>query len=125
LEGGNVPEQQIYDSMTVLNNLYRGTGLSFNLVNYEYYLNQNWFDNTYIDYRQPQYDMKSTLRQGNAATLNIYTVGFTNAPNQYLIGYATFPWQVAGDLANDGVVVRYSTLPGGSYQGYNLGKVSF
>jgi hypothetical protein len=123
LEGGNVPQYQIYDQIDVLNNLYAGTGLSFVLRNIDYTLNGDWFDNTYIDYRQPQYDMKSQLRVGNVATLNVYTVGFTNAPNQFLIGYATFPWEVAGDFYNDGVVIRYSTLPGGTYAEYNTGKV--
>ena len=35
---------------------------------------------------------------------------------------ATFPWDVEANGDEDGVVFQYSTVPGGSEQGYNLGK---
>jgi hypothetical protein len=37
-----------------------------------------------------------------------------------LLGYATFPWQV-GTLWNDGIVLRYTAIPGGSEPGYTIG----
>ena len=54
--------------------------------------------------------MKETLRVGGPETLNIYTVQATGD----LLGWATFPSWYAGDPVNDGVVLRYTTLPGGS-----------
>lgn len=53
--------------------------------------------------------MKSQLRQGDCKTLNIYS----NSGGGYL-GWATWPWACASNLTDDGVVVLYSSLPGGT-----------
>jgi hypothetical protein len=67
--------------------------------------------------------MKQTLRRGNnATTLNIFSVGFTNIVTTGLLGYATFPTDYTTDPQDDGVVIRYSTVPGGSNAPVNLGK---
>ena len=63
--------------------------------------------------------MKNTLRQGDASTLNVYTVGFTR--NRKLLGYSTFPKDYATFPTRDGVVINYSTLPGGTYARFNEG----
>ena len=67
--------------------------------------------------------MKNSLRKGGARTLNIYTVGFTSIPTT-LLGYSTFPWDYASNPNDDGVVLLYSTLPGGSAAGFNLGRTA-
>lgn len=66
--------------------------------------------------------MKGNLRNGDAATLNIYTVGFNNDGNRGLLGYATFPADYDSKPTNDGVVLLYSTLPGGSNKPYDEGR---
>jgi hypothetical protein len=64
--------------------------------------------------------MKKALRQGGPADLNIYTVQqFESDPN--VIGYGTWPWDYASNPRLDGIVIQYSTLPGGSQNGANLG----
>jgi len=44
LEGGNIPDQQITDSIYVLNNDFAPTGLNFTLINITRTLNPVWFD---------------------------------------------------------------------------------
>jgi hypothetical protein len=50
-------------------------------------------------------------------SLNFYTC----KPGGNLLGWATFPWALAGNPNMDGVVVHYGSLPGGHLSPYNLG----
>ena len=45
--------------------------------------------------------------------------------SQDLVGYATFPSDFSRNPQNDGVVVLFSTLPGGLTPCFNLGRVRF
>ena len=65
--------------------------------------------------------IKRALRQGDASALNVYSVGFPVGSG--LLGYATFPDEYSSDPTNDGVVILYSTVPGGTAAPYNLGRV--
>ena len=38
-------------------------------------------------------------------------------------GLSTFPWDYAANPADDGLLIRYATLPGGTERNYNLGQV--
>lgn len=66
--------------------------------------------------------MKKALRRGGPADVNVYTVGFKEGEAKGLLGYATFPKLYEGAEQDDGIVILYSTLPGGSLKGYNEGK---
>ncbi len=67
--------------------------------------------------------MKSQLRKGTAADLNVYSVGFNSGAAAGLLGYATFPSDYSGNPTDDGVVILYSSVPGGTAAPYNLGRV--
>jgi hypothetical protein len=60
---------------------------------------------------------KSALVVNPQGSLNLYTC----KPGQGLLGWATFPWNLAGASSKDGVVVHYASLPGGSLAPFNLG----
>lgn len=105
----------------MLNADYADSGYSFTLAQTTRTLNADWFNNAGPGNDQ-QTAMKSALRVGGAATLNLYSVGFVSGSGQGLLGYATFPSSYAGAPKDDGVVFLYSSVPGGTTANYNLGR---
>lgn len=64
--------------------------------------------------------MKSQLRVGGADALNVYTVGFTSGSGSGLLGYSTFPADYEGASSDDGVVMLFSSVPGGSTGSFSV-----
>lgn len=106
-----------------MNQDYNGTGLGFQLQNTTRTLNATWFNNV-APGTDLQTDMKHALRQGDVKTLNIYTVSFNTPKAQDILGYSTFPADYAANPMDDGVVVLYSSFPGGSTANFSLGRTS-
>jgi hypothetical protein len=123
ISGGYIPDSQIQNQIDVLNRDYSETGLNFQLMNTTRTMNANWFRRAAPETPE-QTEMKTALRQGTVSTLNLYSVGFTSGDGQGLLGYATFPSDYDSNPEDDGVVVLYSSLPGGSMTGFNLGRTS-
>ncbi|TFK74486.1 metalloprotease [Pluteus cervinus] len=119
LEQGNITGSQIADQIAVLNHDYKSTGLSFKLVNTSRTFNPDWFDAASPDTGEER-DMKTALRVGGASDINVYSVGFTYAYG--LLGYSVFPDWYESDPIEDGLVILYSSLPGGSTPDYNGGQ---
>lgn len=103
----------------MLNQDYAGSGLTFTLAGTTRTVNAQWF-NSVDDTSSLQTTMKKQLRQGGVNALNVYTVGFTSSS---LLGYSTFPSSYSGNPTDDGVVMLYSSVPGGTATNYNLGRV--
>ena len=57
------------------------------------------------------------MRKATASALNLYTAN----PGGGLLGWATHPLYYASRPSDDGVVMLYSTLPGGTAAPYYLG----
>lgn len=112
---GALSAKQIADQVAVLNAAYANSGFSFNLVAADVTRNDAWY--TMAPGTTAEAQAKAALRQGTAADLNIYSAN----PGGGLLGWATFPWDYARRPSDDGVVVLYSSLPGGSAAPYNLG----
>lgn len=115
VSNGDVSNTMINQQMSVLNSAYAPTGWSFNLVATDRTTNTSWFNNCASGSTESQ--IKNALRQGTADDLNIYTCN----PSGGLLGWATFPSSYASQPKLDGVVVLFSSLPGGSAAPYNLG----
>ncbi|KAG8777829.1 hypothetical protein FRC12_000189 [Ceratobasidium sp. 428] len=121
LSQGNVPDSQISSQISVLNQAYSGAGLTFTLAGTDHTTNADWFNNVGPS-SSSQTTMKNALRKGGANALNVYTVGFKSGSGAGLLGYATFPSSYASNPKDDGVVMLYSSVPGGSTTNYNQGQ---
>jgi hypothetical protein len=115
ISNGDIPTTWITNQISVLNSAYSATGWRFNLVSIDRTTNSTWF--TMNSGTTAESQAKNALRKGTADDLNIYSA----APSGGILGYATFPWNYTSNPKRDGVVVLYSTLPGGSAAPYNLG----
>ncbi|KAJ8487729.1 hypothetical protein ONZ51_g3986 [Trametes cubensis] len=121
--GGNIPDSMIADQISVLNEDYASSGLSFVLAGTTRTVNSQWFNQVGPD-SSLQTTMKRQLRTGGAAALNVYTVGFVSGSGQGLLGYSTFPSDYASNPTDDGCVILFSSLPGGSTARFNEGKAT-
>ncbi|KAG5352360.1 hypothetical protein C0989_002681 [Termitomyces sp. Mn162] len=115
-------DSQIQAQLDVLNMDYAESGVKWNLVNTTRIQSQEWFDSVAPDSPENA-ALKSVFRYGNESTLNVYTVGFVkNVEAQGLLGYSTFPADYKSNPKDDGVVIRYSSLPNGTAAPFNLGR---
>lgn len=111
---GDITTTMINNQISVLNNAYDDWGWTFNLVAVDRTTNATWYNGCY---GSSETTMKNALRRGTADDLNFYTCN----PSGGILGYATFPSSYASAPKKDGVVVLYSSLPGGTASPYNLG----
>ncbi len=118
IENGDMPDHDIAAQMDVLNSSYEKWGWTFNLVSTDRTTNASWF--TGCNDSATEAAMKGALRQGSADDLNLYTC----SPGNSLLGWATFPASYRSAPNDDGVVLLYSSLPGGTAAPYNLGDTA-
>ena len=116
IANGDIPNSMITAQINVLNQAFAPWGWSFNLVSTDRTTNATW----YAMGGGAETAAKNALRQGTADDLNLYSAN----PGGGLLGWATFPWSYASNPKNDGVVLLFSSLPGGSAAPYNLGDTA-
>jgi hypothetical protein len=117
---GNIPDSMVQRQIDTLNANYGLTNFRFLLAIIDRTANDAWYADpvTYDD------AMKSALAVDPAHTLNLYTCGMTSGQSNGLLGYAYLPWSFPETHYLHGVVVLYSSLPGGTAFPYNLGKTA-
>ncbi len=114
----DVPDNQIYDQMDVLNAAYNGTGFSFTLASIDRTYNTKWSTHRYGS--RDMIRMKQALAIDPATTFNLYFCDIGGG----LLGYATFPDMYPEDDYLHGVVCLYSSVPGGTAVPYNEGDTA-
>ena len=118
IANGDIPDSQIASQLTVLNAAFGGLGWSFQLVAVDRTTNSAWYTAGPGSFEEAA--MKAALRRGTADDLNIYS----SNPGGGLLGWATFPSDYARRPLADGVVLLYSSLPGGTAAPYNEGDTA-
>jgi hypothetical protein len=115
---GGVTSNMITAQMTVLNNAFAASGISFTLTATTRTTNDVWYAVQPGTTAETQ--MKTALRQGGKESLNIYTGGIGGG----LLGWATFPSSYNSKPHMDGVVMLNASMPGGNAAPYNLGDTA-
>jgi hypothetical protein len=123
---GELSDRMIRDQIRVLDDAFggrtggAGTGFGFELAGVTRTNNESWFNEMATDL-DVEIEAKQALRQGDADTLNIYTVD--GGP---FLGFAYFPSILTSSTYAilDGVVVDWRTLPGGSFAIYSEGDTA-
>ncbi len=117
---GNVTDQQLDKQINVLNDSFRDAGFKFlkRTVDRTDVTDPDvpdaWFTMRHLS--QAETEAKQSLRIDPTRNLNFYTANVTGA-----LGWATFPWHLAGATDRDGVVILHTTMPDGALDKFNLG----
>jgi hypothetical protein len=121
IANGDIPQSQIDAQIKVLNDSFSGltggvnTPFRFSLSRVTRTTNATWY--TMSPGSTAEAQAKTALRIGGKNALNIYSAN----PGGGLLGWATFPSSYASNPTDDGVVILYSSVPGGTATPYNLG----
>jgi hypothetical protein len=111
-------DESLAEQLAVMNRDYAPNGFSFNLLNTTRTINSSWaFDASELA-------MKSALRQGSYAALNVYFLYSLGG----VLGYCYFPVATpepgTTEFVRDGCSVLHTTLPGGTETRFDLGKTA-
>jgi hypothetical protein len=104
---GNVSDARIAQQIDALNRDFAAAGYHFELASVDRTENAGWFAMTPGSGREKQ--AKQALAIDPARRLNVYTC----SPGQDLRGWASYPWSAPEASASHGVVLDYTSLPGG------------
>ncbi len=118
IANGDITQQMIQQQMKVLNDAFGPSGFQFQLVSVDRTTNSSWYNMT--PGTAAELEAKTALRKGGADALNLYTANIGGG----LLGWAYFPNIYASYPHYDGVVLLYSSLPGGDAVPYNLGDTA-
>lgn len=130
---GTVPRSTVTAQIDVLNESFQPY-FTFDLVEVDYVDNDDWYDGGLsFQSSTARTDMRSSLRKGGSASLNIYATDTTRSSGGVLLGLATFPSEYENMYvlkvdtlvdshttfclcrpSQDGIIVWSGTLPGGS-----------
>jgi hypothetical protein len=116
---GDVSDTRLNSQIATLNAAYNGKGFTFVRGTTDRTNNSTWYT------MQPGTSAELNAKNyftGIAANNPNYVLNFyTAAPAGGLLGWATFPWDLAANARMDGVVVLHSSVNGGTATNYNLG----
>jgi hypothetical protein len=107
---GNLTVADLDKQLAVLNaaGAYGKGSWTFTRAAVDYSANNDWY--TMQPGTAAEKSCKTALRKGTADDLNFYTANIGGG----LLGWATFPSDYASSPSMDGVVILYTSLPGGT-----------
>ncbi len=114
---GLLTQEDIDAQLNVMNQAYRSMGVQFLLVQVDYTDDPEWFK---MEKETSEVEAKAALNLDPHYYLNLYSAVL----EENKLGYAKFPWDLESAPAVDGVVVTYSSLPGGDFEDYNEGDTA-
>ena len=112
---GYIAKSQIDEQMTVLNASF-GNHFKFHLTKIDRPINSEWYENMYHTSPAEAAAIEA-LGVREKDVLNIYTAHLKGSN-----GWAFYPWEFSANPYRDGVMIRFSTLPGGTQEYYDKGK---
>ena len=112
---GDLSDQELDDQLSVLNDAFKAHDIVFHRASVNRRDDPVFFRMTMNSPAERR--AKTELGKEQHRSLNFYTAGIGAG----LLGWATFPSDFPGDPVRDGVVILYTTLPGGTSAPYNLG----
>lgn len=119
---GDVSDTRLNSQIATLNAAYSGRGFTFVRGTTDRTNNSTWYTmghGTTAESACKNY-FTGIASNNSAYVLNFYTA----SPGGGLLGWATFPWERAGNPRMDGVVVLNSSVNGGSAANYGLGDTA-
>lgn len=114
----DVDADQIHQQIVVLNDSFADGDVVFELSEIRRYTDNGFAKKCLKPAKEKKF--KNNHAVDPAGTLNIYTC----RPTQGVLGYATFPSDHHESNRRHGVVLLYSTLPGGQEAPFNLGDTA-
>lgn len=120
---GTITQSMVDQQIAQLNTIYNPYNVNFTLVNTTFTTNDAWAVGQGAD----DTAMKTALRQGTYATLNIY---FQTDLYGSILGTCSLPSDIgaapvdSSTYVSDGCNVQAGTMPGGTITSYNLGKTA-
>lgn len=112
---GKMSTSDLDAQIDVLNAAYAKGNWVFKKAGTDETANDDWFTMTPGSRAETQ--AKTSLRKGSADDLNLYTANIGDG----LLGWATFPKDYSKEPDMDGVVILYTSFPGGSANHYDEG----
>ncbi|KAJ7334928.1 hypothetical protein DFH08DRAFT_1019632 [Mycena albidolilacea] len=112
-DGGYLEDDQIATQIAFLNSEWgKFAPLTFTLVNKTRTQNEDGF----LYAREKVSDIRTgvvtPLHTGGVLDINVYTVSFSVVPD--LRGFSSFPWDSKNDTIDDGIFIKWNSLPGGT-----------
>jgi hypothetical protein len=119
---GDVSDSRLNSQLTTLNAAYSGKGFTFVRGTTSRINKSAWYNMTSGTTAERDMKYYYTAQSANDAkyVLNFYTSKLGGG----LLGWATFPWDLAANPRMDGVVILNSSINGGSATPYNLGDTA-
>lgn len=114
---GDVSDAQLARQVEELNRNFSGSGYRFEIASVDRTDDRSWFKMAPGTGKERA--AKRALAVDPARHLNVYVC----APGQNLLGWAYFPWSAPESDPIHGVVVHYTSLPGGEAP-YDLGRTA-